>query len=385
MIQRKSAERLIKLAASFRSVAVVGPRQSGKTTLCRKCFPSKPYVSLENPDTLAYSLADPRGFLGQYPQGAILDEVQKAPHLFSYIQQILDETKKRGLFILTGSNNFLLQENITQTLAGRVAYMQLLPLSLQELQEGKQLKANYTWHIFNGGYPEQITRKIAATDWYHAYINTYIERDVRQLKNISNLATFSRFLKLCAGRTGQILNLANLGNDCGIDAKTAAAWLSLLESSYIIYLLKPYYENYNKRNIKSPKLYFVDTGLACALLGITEAKQISTHAAKGALFENLAVSNLLKNRFNAGKESNLYYWRDKTGNEIDILLDDVKQITTVEIKAGETIAADYFKGLHYFDKITTKKTNSILLYGGKEEQKRSDGTRVCSWQALVNL
>ncbi|TAF97122.1 MAG: DUF4143 domain-containing protein, partial [Bacteroidetes bacterium] len=177
----------------------------------------------------------------------------------------------------------------------------------------------------------------------------------------------------------------NLGNDCGIDAKTAAAWLSLLESSYIIYLLKPYYENYNKRNIKSPKLYFVDTGLACALLGITEAKQISTHAAKGALFENLAVSNLLKNRFNAGKESNLYYWRDKTGNEIDILLDDVKQITTVEIKAGETIAADYFKGLHYFDKITTKKTNSILLYGGKEEQKRSDGTRVCSWPALVNL
>lgn len=382
MIQRTAATRLAKLAKTFRSVAVVGPRQSGKTTLCRNVFPQKPYVSLENPDTLEFANTDPRGFLSQFKKGAILDEIQRAPHLFSYLQQILDETKNKGLFILTGSNNFLLQENITQTLSGRIAYLQLLPLSLQELKDSKKIKADYGWHILAGGYPEVISKKIKPADWYAGYINTYVERDVRQLKNISDLSQFIKLLRLCAGRTGQILNLTSLSNDCGIDQKTVAAWLSVLQSTYIIYLLKPYYINFNKRIIKTPKLYFYDTGVACSLLGISNAKQIATHAAKGPLFENMIVSELLKERFNAGTADNLYYWRDKTGNEVDILLDKAGKLTAMELKAGETISKDFFKGIEYFSSLNTKTVQKLIVYGGKQEQKRSNGIIVKPWNKL---
>jgi len=383
MINRTAAAKLVKLAKTFRSVAVVGPRQSGKTTLCRNIFPLKPYVSLENPDILEFANTDPRGFLSQYKNGAILDEIQRAPILFSYLQQILDETKKRGLFILTGSNHFLLQENISQTLSGRVAYLQLLPLSLQELKESKKIKKDYSWHILNGGYPEVISKKLNPTDWYSGYINTYIERDVRQLKNINNLSLFTKLLRLCAGRTGQILNLTSLSNDCGIDQKTVAAWLGILQSSYIIYLLKPYYINFNKRILKTPKLYFYDTGVACSLLGITDAKQIATHSAKGPLFENMIVSELLKARFNTGSTDNIYYWRDKTGNEVDILSDTAGKLTIMELKAGETIASDFFKGIQYFSSLNTQTEQKILVYGGKEEQKRSNGIIVKPWNTLI--
>lgn len=382
MIKRTAEARLIKLAKTFRSVAVVGPRQSGKTTLCRSVFPQKPYVSLENPDTLEFASSDPRAFLAQFKNGAILDEVQRAPHLFSYLQQILDETKKKGLFILTGSNNFLLQSTITQTLSGRIAYIQLLPLSFQELKESKKIRAEYNWHIFSGGYPEVIAKKMNPVDWYAGYINTYVERDVRQLKNISNLSLFIKLLRLCAGRTGQILNLTSLSNDCGIDQKTVAAWLSVLQSSYIIYLLRPYHNNFNKRVIKTPKLYFYDTGVACSLLGISQAKQIAHHAAKGPLFENMIVSELLKQRFNAGTQDNLYYWRDKTGNEVDILIDNAGKLTSMELKAGETISSDFFKGLDYFSFLNKKKVKQLLVYGGKQEQKRSNGTMVMPWDKL---
>ena len=382
MIKRTAEARLIKLAKTFRSVAVVGPRQSGKTTLCRKVFAQKPYISLENPDTLEFANTDPRGFLAQYKNGAILDEVQRAPHLFSYLQQILDETKKKGLFILTGSNNFLLQSNITQTLSGRIAYLQLLPLSLQELKESKKIKADYNWHILQGGYPEVIAKKINPSDWYAGYTSTYVERDVRQLKNISNLSLFTKLLRLCAGRTGQILNLTSLSNDCGIDQKTVAAWLSVLQSSYIIYLLKPYHSNFNKRVIKTPKLYFYDTGVACSLLGIGNAKQIAHHAAKGPLFENLMVSELLKERFNAGATDNLYYWRDKTGNEVDVLMDAAGKLTAIELKAGETVSSDFFNGLEYFSSLHKKRIQQLLVYGGKQEQKRSNGTVVRPWNKI---
>lgn len=385
MINRTAVSRLIKLAATFRSVAVTGPRQSGKTTLCKAVFPQKAYISLENPDILEFAKADPRGFLGQFKTGAILDEIQRAPHLFSYLQQILDETKKKGLFILTGSNNFLLQENISQSLAGRIAYLQLLPLSLQELKESKKIKADYSWHILHGGYPEAVTKKINAADWFSGYINTYVERDVRQLKNISNLSQFTKLLKLCAGRTGQILNLTSLSNDCGIDQKTVAAWLSILQSSYIIYLLKPYHANFNKQVIKTPKLYFYDTGVACSLLGISNAKQITTHAAKGGLFENMIVSELLKERFNNGTTDNLFFWRDKTGNEVDIVLDNAGKLTAMELKAGETISQDFFKGIEYFAVLNTKPIQKILVYGGKEEQKRSNGIIVKPWNKLIEL
>ena len=383
MINREATARLIKLAKTFRSVAVVGARQSGKTTLCRRVFPQKPYVSLENPDTLEFATNDPRGFLAQFKNGAILDEIQRVPKLFSYLQQILDETKKKGLFILTGSNNFLLQENITQTLSGRVAYLQLLPLSLKELAENKKLKADYTHHILYGGYPEVNTKKISAADWYANYINTYVERDVRQLKNISNLSQFMKLLKLCAGRTGQVLNLTSLSNDCGIDQKTVAAWLSVLQSSYIIYLLKPYHTNFNKRVIKTPKLYFYDTGVACSLLGISNEKQIAQHVAKGFLFENMVVTEMLKQRFNAGATDNLFYWRDKTGNEVDILTDDAGKLTAIELKAGETIATDFLKGLDYFSALQSKPIKKILLYGGKQEQTRSNGINILPWNKFI--
>ncbi|MFN8354596.1 MAG: ATP-binding protein [Spirosomataceae bacterium] len=363
-------------------MAVVGPRQSGKTTLCRAVFPEKPYVSLENPDVLDFATTDPRGFLSQFDNenGAILDEIQKAPHLFSYLQQILDETKKKGLFILTGSNNFLLQENISQSLSGRIAYLQLLPLSLEELKPSKYLKNNYTSHIFTGGYPEVIADEINPIDWFPNYISTYIERDVRQLKNINNLSLFTKLLRMCAGRTGQILNMASLANDCGIDQKTVASWLGILQSSYIIYLLKPYYNNFNKRITKTPKLYFYDTGVACSLLSIKSAEQIAIHAAKGALFENLMVSELLKNRFNAGETDNLFYWRDKTGNEVDIIAENAEKLTAIELKAGETINNDFFKGLDYFSKLNIADIEKIVIYGGNQTQQRSNGISIKSWE-----
>lgn len=382
MIPRLAAERLKKLAATFRSVAVVGPRQSGKTTLCRTIFPDKAYVSLENPDILEYALADPRGFLSQYKQGggAILDEVQRAPHLFSYLQQILDETKEKGKFILTGSNNFLLQENISQSLAGRVAYVQLLPLSLQELKASNYLSPTYAQHMLSGGYPEVITEEIDPSDWFPNYIATYVERDVRQLKNINNLALFTTFLRMCAGRTGQILNVSSLANDCGIDQKTASAWLGILQSSYIVYLLKPYYRNFNKRIIKAPKLYFYDTGLASSLLGIKSAGEIPLHAAKGPLFENLILSELLKARFNAGESDHLFYWRDQTGHEIDVIAENEGNLTAIELKAGETIQADFFKGLTFFSGLeAVGEVQQLLIYGGNQEQARSNGIMVKPW------
>lgn len=385
MINRIATERLSHLSKTFRSVAVVGPRQSGKTTLCRAVFQEKPYVSLENPDVLEFATTDPRGFLSQFnsDKGAILDEIQKAPQLFSYLQQILDETKEKGLFILTGSNNFLLQENITQTLSGRIAYLQLLPLSLEELKTSSFLKNDYAWHIFTGGYPEVISEGINPADWFPNYISTYIERDVRQLKNITNLSLFTKLLRMCAGRTGQILNMTSLANDCGIDQKTVAAWLGILQSSYIIYLLKPYHNNFNKRIMKTPKLYFYDTGVACSLLGIKSAEQIAIHAAKGALFENLVVNELLKARFNAGESDNLFYWRDKTGNEVDIIAENAENLTAIELKAGETINNDFFKGLNYFSALETPNTEKVVIYGGNQTQNRSNGIIVKPWNNFI--
>ena len=377
-------ERLIRLAKTFRSVAVAGPRQSGKTMLCRAVFPEKTYVSLENPDTLEFAGSDPRGFLAQYSTGnrAILDEIQRAPHLFSYLQKIPDETKQKGLFILTGSNNFLLQENITQTLSGRIAYLQLLPLSLEELKVSGHISPDYAGHIVAGGYPAVIADAIDPTDWYLNYISTYIERDMRQLKNINNLAQFTKLVRMCAGRTGQILNMTALSNDCGIDQKTVVAWLGVLQSSYIIYLLKPCYNNFNKRITKTPKLYFYDTGVVCALLGVKRADQIALHAAKGPLFENLIVSELLKDRFNRGEPDNLFYWRDKTGHEVDILTENNGKLTAIELKAGETINPDFFKGLTYFSELQAGGVEKRLVYGGNEAQTRSNGIRITPWNKL---
>jgi uncharacterized protein len=382
MIHRTAQKKLKQLAASFRCVAVTGPRQSGKTTLCKFTFPKKPYVSLENIDDREFAENDPRGFLAQFKNGAILDEVQKVPVLFSYLQQVLDETKKTGLFILSGSNNFLLQENISQTLAGRIAYIHLLPLSIDELKQNNLFKKDVNGLLHKGLYPELYNRKnISPNDWYANYLNTYIERDVRQLKNIGNLSLFTKFLKLCANRTGQILNMASIANDCGIDTKTVLSWLSILESSYVVYLLKPYFNNMNKRLIKSPKIYFYDTGIVCALLDIENSKQVINHALKGGLFENLILMELLKERLNAGKQDNLYYWRDKTGNEADILFEEKNKINLIEVKSGITISSDYFKGLTVVSKAIGEENikSKTVVYGGNEQQVRKNNEIIKSW------
>ena len=383
MIRRKAEKVLRELASQFKAVALTGPRQSGKTTLAKMVFPRKPYVSLENPDERNLALNDPRQFLSRFPTGAILDEVQRAPELFSYLQQIMDESKSKGQFILTGSNNFALQENISQTLAGRVGYLELLPFSLSETEKtGTALKLDEL--IFCGSYPAVIYEKANPRLWFPSYIRTYVERDVRQIKNISSLTLFQRLLYLCAGRVGQQLNLSSLANDVGLDYKTIQSWLGVLQSSYIIFLLPPYYKNFNKRIIKSPKLYFYDTGLASYLLGISNAKQLFNHSSKGALFENFVLAEMLKNRYNKGERSNLYYFRDSTGNEVDIIIDEGKNLIPVELKAGETISGDYFKNLHYWEALTGKK-GGLVVYTGKESNIRQHNFAVENWIKVKNL
>lgn len=372
MIPRTAESELKKLASQFKAVALNGPRQSGKTTLVRKAFPDKAYVSLENPDIRSYALNDPRGFLANYPKGAILDEVQRAPELFSYLQQVLDESTEKGAFILTGSNNFLLQESISQSLAGRIAYLTLLPLSLAEIDG---LESDINQLIFKGGYPVLHAEKTDPAKWFPNYISTYVERDVRQLKNVVDLTTFEHFIRLCAGRTGQLLNMSSLALETGVDQKTVAAWLSVLETSFILFRLQPYYKNYNKRMVKMPKLYFYDTGLAAALLGIDHADMLEMHPFRGSLFENLVVTEFLKQRLNSGLSNNIYFWRDSTGNEIDLLIDRTPDLLPIEIKSGRTVTSDYFKGLNFWNKLTGNK-GGMVVYGGDMKQSRSNGITV---------
>lgn len=377
MILREAEKSLKKLAKQFKVVAVVGPRQSGKTTLVRKLFKDKDYVNFENPDIRLFALDDPRGFLSNYPNGAVLDEAQRVPEVFSYLQQIVDEKAAKGQFILTGSNNFLLQENISQSLAGRVGFLNLLPLNLSEIN-------NREWTLnqllFTGGYPALYHENSDTSIWYDNYIRTYVERDVRLIKNISNLVVFERFIRLCAGRVGQLLNMSSLAVEVGVDVKTIQAWIGVLETSFIVFRLPPYYKNYNKRIVKMPKLYFFDTGLASALLGIETPKQLSLHHLRGNLFENLIVVEFLKNRFNAAKRNNLYFWRDSLGHEIDLLI-DYDKLLPIEIKSGQTLNSSFFKSLHYWHKIT-KTTGGYLVYGGNMYQKRSNEIEVVSYNSL---
>jgi uncharacterized protein len=372
MIQRQAENELRILAGQFKAVAVVGPRQSGKTTLVRKVFSEKPYANLENPDLRRFALEDPRGFLSNYPQGAILDEIQRVPELFSYLQQILDDAGKNGLFILTGSNNFLLQENISQSLAGRVGYLFLLPLSLSEIGDRGE---NSNQILFKGAYPVLFHEEPDPSRFYANYIRTYVERDVRLLKNITDLYAFERFMRLCAGRTGQLLNLSSLATDVGVDVKTIGSWIGVLETSFVVFRLNPYHKNFNKRIVKMPKLYFYDTGLAIALLGVENVSQLELHPFKGSLFENLVIVDFLKRRYNCGRTNNLFFWRDNTGNEIDLLIENGNQLIPVEIKSGQTISDEFFKGIRYWNKITQTE-GGFLVYGGSMIQKRSNGITV---------
>lgn len=383
MIIREAQKKLLDLASKFKCVAVTGARQCGKTTLVKQTFNELPYVSLENMDTRQFALDDPRGFLQTYVNGAIFDEIQRTPQLFSYLQEFLDNTNKKGRFILTGSNNFLLQQSITQSLAGRVGYLTLLPFSLKELASINALPDSDLSLMKNGFYPPIYDQQIPPNDWCPNYIKTYIERDVRQIKNISDLIVFERFMKILAARTGQEFNASALALDTGVDVKTIQSWIGILESSYIIYLLKPHYKNFNKTIVKRPKIYFYDTALVCSLIGILNEEQLDLNPAKGAIFENMVINEFVKNCTNQGVEINLFYWRDKTGHEIDLIIDEYPELLPIEIKSGKTINTEFFKNLIFWMRISGL-SKAQLLYGGNQSQKYSSGIAVKNWRFLNN-
>ena len=371
MINRQIIKSIKSLITKFPVLALTGPRQSGKTTLLKNSFPEYRYISLEDLDYRNYALEDPKGFLEEYNYKVIFDEAQRVPHLFSYIQTIVDESKKMGHFILTGSQNFLLLENITQSLAGRVILFKLLPFDFTELKNEKILLSNWKEQAIKGFYPAIYDRDINPSIYYANYIQTYIQRDVSQLINIHDFTKFNNFIKLCAGRTAQLLNINHLAKDCGISPPTAKSWLSILEKSYIIFLLKPYYENFNKRVIKSPKLYFFDTGLVSYLLNIKKAKDISEHQ-KGHLFENLIVAEKEKQNQHQYLLYEYWFWRNSKGVEVDLLYKKGTKFVLYEIKSSKTIQSKMIKGLNYFDELTQRKTKSkIIIYAGDRNQKRT--------------
>lgn len=381
-IQRFAEPALLRLAGSFPVVVVTGPRQSGKTTLVRHSFPRKPYANLEELDIRTLAEEDPRGFLEGYPDGAVFDEVQRTPNLLSYMQGRVDEARTPGMYILTGSQQFNLLSGVTQSLAGRSALLPLLPFSFAELAHTDRAPKTPEEAIFKGGYPPLFSQEIDTSAWLGNYARTYIERDVRSIVNVRDLSQFRNFVKLCAGRTGQILNLSSLASDCGISHNTARSWISILETAYIVTLLPPYYKNFNKRIVKSPKLHFIDTGLAAWILGIQSADQISSHPLRGPLFESYVVSQLLKKRFSLALESNLYYWRDSHGVEIDILIDQGDRLTPVEVKSGKTFSTDFLKPLEkWSDYAGNAAGECMLVYGGEKELK-AHGCRVIPWNSI---
>ena len=384
MFKRTLEQKLLVLSKKFQVITLTGPRQSGKTTLVRVVFPDLPYISLEEPDIRQIAITDPRGFLVNYPTGAILDEVQHVPELFSYIQSLVDGDRDIQ-FVLTGSSNFLLMEKISQTLAGRTAVLHLLPFSIAELKPNVPTVERYESLVFKGQYPRIYDRDIAPTDFYPSYIQTYVEKDVRLMKNIGDINTFIRFVQLCAGRTGQLVNYAGLASDAGVSPNTAKAWLSVLESSYIVYQLQPYHRNFNKRIVKSSKLYFYDTGLACSLLGIRDEDQVALHYMKGALFENLIINEFIKANIHQGEQPQAYFWQDSQGKEIDCLLVDGEKTFPIEIKAGKTMDKSYFANLRYWRELAGMPDDyGDVVYGGEQTMNTSFG-KFLSWRDVDTL
>lgn len=385
MIPREAQNILQEQLKGFPIVTVTGPRQSGKTTLVRAVFPQKPYFSLEDPDVRQLANDDPRGFLSQIPDGAVLDEVQRAPEILSYLQTHVDKSGRMGLFLLTGSQHFGLMSDITQSLAGRTGFIELLPFSVSELDQGGVTPVDLNNMMFTGGYPPLYDRQLTPGIWFPAYVTAYVERDVRQLLNVQDLDAFQRFLRLCAGRSGQLLNLSALANDCGITHNTAKSWVSTLEASYILFLLRPHHASFRKRLIKSPKVYFYDTGLLCWLLGIQESGQLATHPLRGSIFETFVISELMKVRFNRMLNAGFYFWRDSNGNEIDLVIDYGGFLMPVEIKSGQTINRDFFSGLERWTALAKDQAHQpTLVYGGTENMSHR-GTRVLTWRTVANV
>lgn len=383
MIQRDLTKHVKRLAKTFYAVSITGPRQSGKTTLARSTFPKYLYINLEALDMRTKAQEDPRQFLDdlQKERGVILDEIQYVPDLFSYLQVYIDEYKKPGFYILSGSQNFLLLQSITQSLAGRVANLTLLPLSTSELAAQALLPDSALDALFNGWYPSVYSRKTHPYDWYQSYIDLYIERDVRSIKNITDLALFKKFIGLCAGRIGQLVNVTSLANDCGITVATANAWLSVLEASYIIFFLQPHYNNFSKRLIKSPKLYFYDTGIACNLLEISSARELEKHYLRGGLFESMVIGDMVKQQVNRAMRPKCFFWRDKTGHEVDCLIERGQSLFPIEIKAGKTINSNFFDGLNFWNKLAdADPKNSFIVYAGNQEHTWHD-VNIVNWQS----
>lgn len=386
MIERLLQPRLLDLATRYPVLTLTGPRQSGKTTLSRMAFPDLPYISLENPAQREFAQEDPIAFLARYRDGAIIDEVQRVPQIFSYLQGMVDEDPRPGRFLLTGSQNLALVDAVTQSLAGRTTLTELLPLSLEEVRRFPSPPADLDTLLWQGGYPRIYERNLPAHEWLADYTATYVERDVRQLLKIGDLLLFQTFLRLCASRTGQILNLSSLANDCGITQPTARAWLSVLEASYIVFRLPPFFANLGKRLIKSPKLYFQDTGLAAALLNIESPAQLATHPLRGNLFETWVVSEVAKAHLHRGRRPRLSFYRDSGGLEIDLVLERGTDLVLVEIKSAQTPSAQPFSTFDRFAEVLTSQeapriASRIVVYGGSESQQRSRG-ELLSWSGL---
>lgn len=379
MFDRTILKELKLLAREYRVVSVLGPRQAGKSTLCRFAFPDYQYVSLEDPDIRRFATEDPRAFLRQYPKYAIFDEIQRVPELLSYLQGVVDKDQLQGQFILTGSHQLALSQALSQSLAGRTARLHLLPLSLSEL---KSIAGSATDFILQGFMPARHDQRLDPTRYYRNYFQTYVERDVRQLVQVRDQLLFEKFVRICAGRVGQLLNVASLASDVGVSSQTAHNWLSILEASFIIYRLPPYFENTGKRLIKSPKLYFIETGLVAWLLGLESPGQIERDPLRGALFENMVVMDMLKERFNLGKDPSLFFYRDSHGHEIDLILKQGRTLLPIEIKSAETYQREYQKNLDYFQAIFPgRSTKGNVIYAGLEERD-GDTVRLLNFRNL---
>ncbi|MCM1169544.1 MAG: ATP-binding protein [Bacteroides sp.] len=383
MVDRLLRHKLVELTSKFPIVTLTGPRQSGKSTLLKNSFPEYRYVSLEDPDMRLFATEDPKGFLATYPDKTIIDEAQRVPELFSYLQSHIDHAGKEGMYLLAGSHNFLLMERISQSLAGRTALLKLLPFSHAEMQAGEILPDSLDKEIFTGGYPRLYDKNISPTDYYPFYIQTYVERDVRLMKNIGDLGKFIRCIKLCAGRIGQLLNLSSLANECDVAVSTITNWISVLEASYVCHLLRPDHNNFAKRLVKTPKLYFYDTGLACSLLDIQSPEQLSTHFLRGSLFENLVVNEFIKAAYNRGESPTLSFWRDSTGNEVDLLRYIKGDAQAYEIKSGATFSSDFFKGIVKWAQLSnTPPERCFAIYNGENDIKTTAGNAL-QWRSLA--
>ncbi len=372
-LKRDIAPKIAEALLKFPVVAVIGPRQSGKTTLCKMLMPEFRYVNLEDPSNRYFAKNDPKGFLETYSNGVIIDEIQYVPELFSYLQVYTDQREVNGEYLITGSQHFLMSEHISQSLAGRVAVFQLLPFSISELKAGNYDFESWEHYLLSGGYPRKWLNDIDSFDFYDNYLKTYIERDVRMLKNILNLDLFQKFIKLLAGRAGQLFNQSSLGNDLGLDNKTINSWMNVLETSFIAFRLQPYHSNFNKRIIKTPKVYFYDTGLLSYLLGVRTIEDLDIHFAKGQLFENFILVEKMKHAWNFRTYEQFYFWRDVTGSEIDLLIENGQSLCALEMKSAKTINSEFFKNLTQFQKMK-EDVKPFLVYGGNEVQKRTDVT-----------